>query len=38
MRVTFHPNYMYGNFVGQYKPYPTGDNSEKITYKFVLGY
>ena len=37
MRVTFHPNYMYGNFVGQYKPYPTGDNSEKITYKFVPG-
>lgn len=36
-RVTFHPNYMYGNFVGQYKPYPADDNSEKITYKFVPG-
>lgn len=36
-RVTFHPNYMYGNFVGQYKPYPADGNSEKITYKFVPG-
>lgn len=36
-RVTFHPNYMYGNFVGQYKPYPAEGNSEKITYKFVPG-
>ena len=36
-RVTFHPNYMYSNFVGQYKPYPTEDNPEKITYKFVPG-
>lgn len=36
-RVTFHPNYMYSNFVGQYKPYPMEDNSEKITYKFVPG-
>ncbi|MDY5253056.1 AAA family ATPase [Veillonella caviae] len=36
-RVTFHPNYMYGNFVGQYKPYPAEDNPEKITYRFVPG-
>lgn len=36
-RVTFHPNYMYSNFVGQYKPYPTEGNPEKITYKFVPG-
>ena len=36
-RVTFHPNYMYSNFVGQYKPYPSEDNPEKITYKFVPG-
>jgi R1.llaJI len=36
-RVTFHPNYMYSNFVGQYKPYPVEDNPEKITYKFVPG-
>lgn len=36
-RVTFHPNYMYGNFVGQYKPYPAEDNLEKITYRFVPG-
>lgn len=36
-RVTFHPNYMYSNFVGQYKPYPAEDNTEKITYKFVPG-
>ncbi len=28
---------MYGNFVGQYKPYPADGNSEKITYKFVPG-
>ena len=36
-RVTFHSNYMYSNFVGQYKPYPAEDNPEKITYKFVPG-
>lgn len=36
-RVTFHPNYMYSNFVGQYKPYPAEDNTEKITYKFIPG-
>ena len=36
-RVTFHPNYMYSNFVGQYKPYPSEDNPDKITYKFVPG-
>ena len=36
-RVTFHSNYLYSNFVGQYKPYPAEDNPEKITYKFVPG-
>lgn len=36
-RVTFHPNYSYGQFVGTYKPRPLSDNKEKITYDFVEG-
>lgn len=37
-RVTFHPNYMYGNFIGTFKPFPKKiDNKEEITYKYVPG-
>lgn len=42
-RVTFHPNMMYGDFVGNYKPFPVtsnghkSDKSSKITYKYVVG-
>ena len=38
VRVTFHPNYMYGNFIGTYKPFPKKiDGKEEITYKYVPG-
>lgn len=33
-RVTFYPDYTYGQFVGMYKPYM---NKSKIEYKFVPG-
>ena len=42
-RVTFHPNYMYGNFVGAYKPFPKvlkdtdGNIQETITYEYIPG-
>lgn len=44
-RVTFHPNYMYGNFVGTFKPfpeptgeiYPNGMEKRVISYKYVPG-
>ena len=39
-RVTFHPNYMYSNFIGVFKPFPVKANdniSDIITYKYVPG-
>lgn len=37
-RVTFHPNYMYGNFVGAFKPFPKKiDEQESITYAYIPG-
>lgn len=33
-RVTFHPNYMYGNFVGAFKPFGT---QKSITYEYIPG-
>lgn len=38
-RVTFHPNYSYGQFVGTYKPVPSKDKDGKdsITYTYVPG-
>ena len=34
-RVTFHPNYLYGNFIGSYKPKTEKDG--RIVYKYVPG-
>lgn len=36
-RVTFHPNMNYGQFVGVFKPFPSGEESAPVTYKFVPG-
>lgn len=36
-RVTFHPNLIYGNFVGSYKPIPTKDPNVPISYGYVPG-
>ncbi|MGX7092568.1 AAA family ATPase [Hutsoniella sourekii] len=38
-RVTFHPDYSYGAFVGTYKPIPTIDSrgEESISYEYVPG-
>ena len=40
-RVTFHPNYMYGNLVGSYKPFVSPnknpESEDLITYKFIPG-
>lgn len=37
-RVTFHPNFMYGSFVGTYKPTMEGNGSDrKIVYDYVPG-
>lgn len=34
-RVTFHPSYLYGNFIGSYKPKTEKDG--RIVYKYVPG-
>ncbi|WP_436877421.1 AAA family ATPase [Mammaliicoccus sciuri] len=36
-RVTFHPNILYSDFIGSYKPVPTKDSQSSITYSFVPG-
>lgn len=42
-RVTFHPNYLYSQFVGTYKPVPikeidcNGEEKSSITYEYVPG-
>lgn len=36
-RVTFHPNILYSDFIGSYKPVPTNDSQSPITYSFVPG-
>lgn len=36
-RITFHPNMNYGQFVGIFKPFPSGKESAPVTYKFVPG-
>ena len=38
-RVTFHPNYSYAQFVGNYKPKPKfrTDGTEYVSYEFVAG-
>lgn len=36
-RVTFHPNMNYGQFVGVFKPFPSGTELAPVTYKFIPG-
>lgn len=36
-RITFHKSVSYGSFIGTYKPRPSRNNNEVITYEFVPG-
>ena len=36
-RITFHPNSLYANFIGVYKPIPKDIKNDVITYQYVPG-
>ncbi|RIL60874.1 hypothetical protein BUY70_03460 [Staphylococcus epidermidis] len=36
-RITFHPNILYNDFVGTFKPFPTENPKIPITYKYIPG-
>ena len=37
-RITFHPNLLYANFIGTYKPTPKDNRNDVITYQYVPGF
>ncbi|MDS3856924.1 AAA family ATPase [Staphylococcus hominis] len=36
-RITFHPNIMYSDLVGTFKPFPTQNSQTPITYEYIPG-